>query len=537
MKQPDIPKKIVIILLAAAALAVLVYFLADSYAFGVDDSYIFFRYAQNLAAGDGFVFNAGESPGEGFTSWIWLLLLALSNWIGINIITASKVLGLLFHLSGGWMLYLTVRKTVAGDWPAKLSALLLTGFFLVNYRLLAHSVSGMETSLYILVVLVIIHMTTRAVSAPPDDNRWWLPISIATAVVFTVRPEGIALGGLSLLALAFRQRNHLLRPAPWLHGSLGLALPVILFIIMKVIVFGYPLPHSFYHKIIVAGSEYGESLRQMLLFIKSYWWLMMAAAAVTAYTIIKKKPVKEKSGSFPFSYYAFLFTVMVLLYLLFYPAMNYLHRFYMPYFPLLLLMTAPAVHLAAEKVYSLKSGVLQVVLILILFLAPLLALNTGISSARFRVKSWGIMVNPKVNRAKLGVLMSKLPQDTVVANTEMGVIPYFSGLTCLDMAGLTDPHTAHHGISMEYLEKRRTELILFPRDVTDMTERDWKKYTQPYGSVFLSETFRENFRFIGYHSRYYVYADKRSPRYGAFTEWAGTNLEPAPPKKKSRKKQ
>lgn len=513
-------------------LAVIIFMLIirDVYAFGVDDSFIFYRYAENLANGHGFVFNPGEAPGEGFTSWVWLLLLAFFHYIGVELILAAKILGIMFHFLAAFFLVLLVVKALdAGDnSPSKVTALILAGSFLLNYRLLAHSMSGMETSLYVFSLILLVYLTTRALQAPPSTGRrWWLYISIAAAGIFLVRPEGIAAGGISLLALALHRGKELLAVKTWFYVFIGLAAPLALFVTWKIIVFGYPLPHSFYHKLIVIDTEYGEALRQLLLFFKSCWWLIAAAIPMSLYTIIKRK-------KYLFLYYLFLFIFMAALYLVFYPAMNYLHRFYMPYLPLLLVMMAPGIYFLVEKTGYVKNSALRMVIAFLLFfiLAQGMNFNTGVS--RFKVKNWSKLVDPGVSRARLGVLMDRLPPGVVVANTEMGVIPFYSGLTCIDMAGLTDPHTAHHGISMAYLEKRKTDVVLFHRDVRGMSAKDWTRYTQPYGEVFLSKEFKNNFAFIGWQSGYHLYADKRSPKYGAIKEWGKKYLEPGHKKMKKR---
>ena len=42
-----------------------------------DDSYISFRYAENLSAGHGLRFNAIEEPVEGYSNLLWIVLCAV----------------------------------------------------------------------------------------------------------------------------------------------------------------------------------------------------------------------------------------------------------------------------------------------------------------------------------------------------------------------------------------------------------------------------------------------------------------------------
>src|ERR1700687_589015 len=62
----------------------------------LDDSYITFRYAANLAAGHGLVFNPGEYPrAEGITSPLYAGSLALAALPGFDVPRVAKVSGLL----------------------------------------------------------------------------------------------------------------------------------------------------------------------------------------------------------------------------------------------------------------------------------------------------------------------------------------------------------------------------------------------------------------------------------------------------------
>ena len=51
---------------------------------GIDDANIFFVYARNVSAGDGFVFNPGRERVEGFTSLLWVLIAGLVTAVTTN---------------------------------------------------------------------------------------------------------------------------------------------------------------------------------------------------------------------------------------------------------------------------------------------------------------------------------------------------------------------------------------------------------------------------------------------------------------------
>ena len=60
----------------------------------VDDAFISFRYAENLVAGNGLVFNPGERV-EGYTNFLWVVLIAPFLALGVDPELAARVLGLL----------------------------------------------------------------------------------------------------------------------------------------------------------------------------------------------------------------------------------------------------------------------------------------------------------------------------------------------------------------------------------------------------------------------------------------------------------
>src|SRR5690242_12771781 len=61
--------------------------------FLVDDAFIVVRYAERLAQGAGYGFQAGP-PTDGVTGPLWLLPLALAAFLGLPALLAAKLLGL-----------------------------------------------------------------------------------------------------------------------------------------------------------------------------------------------------------------------------------------------------------------------------------------------------------------------------------------------------------------------------------------------------------------------------------------------------------
>jgi hypothetical protein len=115
----------------------------------LEDALITFRYADNLADGKGFVYNEGEKV-IGTTSPLWTLSLASIKGIGVSdLISASKILGILFDAVTLLLLFTTVRNA-ASEFAAFVAALL----FVLSPDIVPISISGMETPLLLFCMTV-----------------------------------------------------------------------------------------------------------------------------------------------------------------------------------------------------------------------------------------------------------------------------------------------------------------------------------------------------------------------------------------------
>lgn len=111
--------------------------------FVVDDSWIALRYARHLVAGLGVVWNPGEPPLEGFSSFSFMLLGALALWLGQNPLFWLKVAGVL-----GLMATLAGVFALARFWFQRILSLIPV-FWLLLYRgEMLWAVSGLETAVY-----------------------------------------------------------------------------------------------------------------------------------------------------------------------------------------------------------------------------------------------------------------------------------------------------------------------------------------------------------------------------------------------------
>ena len=186
MAQPPINRLIVGALVALIALHVLHVL---RYNFVSDDAFISLRYAANLLAGHGLVFNLGERV-EGFTSPLWTLLLAGFGACGFDLLEAARALGLLCSILTLPTTYWLARQCGA----APLTALIAPALLAFNGSFACWAASGMETALFVGLI--------AAAFAAALAGSYWASASL-TAAATLARPEGLlvllVLGGYQLL--------------------------------------------------------------------------------------------------------------------------------------------------------------------------------------------------------------------------------------------------------------------------------------------------------------------------------------------------
>jgi hypothetical protein len=122
----------------------------------LEDALISFRYVENIADGNGFVYNENEHV-LGTTTPLWTLLLAAVKTLGISdIITASKIISI-FLDAATLILIWTLLPGITNEFTALLCAV----FFISSPDLIPLSVSGMETSLVLFSMAVTMYGYVR----------------------------------------------------------------------------------------------------------------------------------------------------------------------------------------------------------------------------------------------------------------------------------------------------------------------------------------------------------------------------------------
>ncbi len=156
----------------------------------IDDAFITFRYARNLAHGDGLVFNLGERV-EGVTSLSWTLLLAAVETLRLPVEPAAFLLGVAFALLALREAYLLGRGLGASA-GACLAAVALVA---VHGRFWLVAGNGLEGGLFAFLVVLAARKTIQGA-----DARL---IGVLLGLLFMTRPESLLISPVVVLYAAY----------------------------------------------------------------------------------------------------------------------------------------------------------------------------------------------------------------------------------------------------------------------------------------------------------------------------------------------
>ncbi len=193
----------------------------------VDDAFITFRYARNLAAGQGFAYNAGH-PVLGTTTPLFTLLLAAPKTLlpGIDL----PWLAVLISAACDVVMIILLRRLVQSLTRSTSVATVIALAYLLNPVRIGVALGGMETS------LVVLWLVATAEAYVARDRVQQAALFGALAAL--TRPDALVLPGLIFLYDIVTRRR-----IPW--KALGLFVMVLTpWLIFATAYFGSPLPLS-----------------------------------------------------------------------------------------------------------------------------------------------------------------------------------------------------------------------------------------------------------------------------------------------------
>ena len=236
-----------------------------------DDAFITFRYVQNLLAGLGPVYNAGEHV-EGYTHFLWFILLSVAGWFGADIVGTSEWLGIA-SFAGTLLIFLRIAKLEnnRSENPKRIFLPLAAVLLALNLDMTEWASGGLETSFYTFLISLAFYLWFYA---ELTYNRRLLSVGLVLILTTLTRPDG-ALFTLTALVLLFFKLRKDKATTKFLSRSLFLLIAPSLiigipYLIWKLSYYGDIFPNTYYQK---SGglSYFGQGFEYVYLFASVYW--------------------------------------------------------------------------------------------------------------------------------------------------------------------------------------------------------------------------------------------------------------------------
>jgi hypothetical protein len=449
----------------------------------IDDAYISFRYARNLVAGDGLVFNRGERV-EGFTNPGWVLLLAGVQALGLDLPAVARVvnetLGLVLVIAS---VLFVARRSPHPVWAAALAG----GLLAADGSLARWSQDGLETVLF---TLLLFAGTARA--ARSRGGGWF-------ALAAWVRPEGL------LLFAAARLWR--LREAGWTRVAWReLRRETLLFtalvaplIVGRLLYYGTWLPNTFYAKVGATGAQVSRGLEYVFRFLLADRAAVaaLALALLLACLVGRDSRRLEAEESWGGIFLAVASAQVLYVMLVGGDWMGH-GRFLVPVLPLVYL---PLAHTGAELLGSIRTPARRRIAVACLLVGggAHLLLSSILSERR------SVVSERAYSASRLAVarfLREEADSDDTILTNEIGQLGWVTGLRTLDVHGLTDPHIArqrapgigrgragHEKADLPYSFAQRPDWVVMPDIALDQRRfRDDFPPFADYVAVMVAET-------------------------------------------------
>jgi arabinofuranosyltransferase len=407
----------------------------------MDDAFISFRYASNLAQGKGLVFNPSEPlRAEGITSPLYAAILGLAALTGQDIEAFSKWLGLLAVFVTSVLVWAVVSRLLRSltSLPHVSVAMVcscVAAYFLTDPYRVATAVSGMETSLAALALCGFLFLLLKMMSSgTPPTRREVALTGIAATLVPMFRPEMVLFVVFVLAASALmsgRDRR------PVLSVLAFSVLLGALYYVLRFAYYGLPLPLPFYIKQADLGNLKG--LNHVGSYLRFVGLLLPFCFVCLAFAMGPHRREQRRLSA-----YLLAASVALVAQLAYYvtirPTMGLGFRFLQPTAVALVILSFVGVGILYGVALESRIGTwFSLPLFFCALGMALAASNVSVyRSAREifidwypRIASAGATIGRSLKAASGGTSLS-------MAIYDCGRVPFYSGLPVIDLAGLNN---------------------------------------------------------------------------------------------------
>ncbi|MBN2382557.1 hypothetical protein JXQ70_06725 [bacterium] len=394
----------------------------------VDDAYVSLRYAVHLSQGHGLRYNQDESPVEGYTNFLWVIVLALLYFMGLPHELTALALSFLFSLGCVFLTWYCARTVF------RLTGLYLWGSILLlvsNISFQFWSASGMETGFYCFFVLLALIGYDRAVRGQGAFLLAWTLFGAALT-----RPEGLGIFLFSWLFLFCHKSGWRRVRRFWSDYRAFILVAAIYagYTIFRVLYFGDFFPNTYYAK----SADIAVQCHRGLVYFE--YFLVNSAGFIFLLALCGRKALATKQTWF--------YTLGLIIWI---TATTicvggdalYFSRFFLPMLPLLYLLHTLGLKRILEKLdkirYSLRAPLSSLVITGYFLAAAGLTWHPQTLLQSIQETNSFVLSSIDIGRWVRTVVQP----DDWIACYPAGALPYYAQCKVIDLYGLTDQAIAH----------------------------------------------------------------------------------------------
>lgn len=388
----------------------------------LDDAWIHFQFARNLASGAGLSFNPGQ-PTSGSTAPLWTLLLAAMYLIGGRFPLAGQLASAFCFLCIPVATYMLCKRLTARRWAAWLAGALVV----LNGRMVWAGLSALETCLFTTLSLLAIILWL--------EDRRQDRYSIYTAVLFGLaalaRPDGYLLFALSLADVALRWATRPARLVRLLGPAVLFTLIVGPYMLFSWFADGHLLPNTYHAKVTPGWLPDFDFLSLAAKYLILDNPLLLPFYLLGLILLLRRAALLSMwSVGLPLAY-ALLGAIL------------YQHgRYLMPLIPcnvtIGLVGLLEALPLAKRRGWRWLAFAETPVFITALLIAGTIWRLPTMAG----LYGWNVDNINKMHVSIARWVVEHTPEDTLLAVNDIGAIGYLSGRPVVDLAGLVTPEVA-----------------------------------------------------------------------------------------------
>jgi arabinofuranosyltransferase len=471
-----------------------------------EDAAMLMRYAENLAAGHGVVWNVGEPPVDGATDFLFMTSVAGLIELGLPTGRSVRLLSFGAHLLTVGLVYLVNRRL----WNAGALVSMATGLYLALATGLWYVAAYFGTPFFAFFVSIAWALGLLLIRRESAGNLTIVAFAASSLIAALIRPEGALLAILMLAAVVISRG--------WRSS-----LPIILVVSAVMLVgggiyfawhwtyFGHPLPNPYYKK--------GGGLLHWDSFWESISYLLRFAGPFAVAFILGLRSRRTLRLALSFAVMLMGFAAM---YVLISNETNFGGRFQYALLPMVLLCYYPLVQGLREQV-QIKTpragdrlGRVAWVLVGVVVVYGLLSYASSLACRlTSQQQACGIAYEADGRYDVAQLLAEYRGRGYVIATSEAGLLPLYSGWAAVDAWGLNDTWIARNGeVTAEYLDRYKPHVIAFhayfsplvppganPKDMAN----DWHRMTLVLRDYAESRDYRLAAAFgdSPYESHYY----------------------------------